>query len=122
MIRRPPRSTRTDTLFPYTTRFRSCCRKPHGQAVLLRAQDVDGEAPGVAEAVEAGGFPVEAEQDQRRLQRNRGEGVNGDSAVASGKVAFSHHSDAGRKAAQDAAKGKGIKRHETQTPKRKSVV
>src|SRR3546814_1255855 len=25
MIRRPPRSTRTDTLFPYTTRFRSRC-------------------------------------------------------------------------------------------------
>src|SRR3546814_5841392 len=24
MIRRPPRSTRTDTLFPYTTLFRSC--------------------------------------------------------------------------------------------------
>src|SRR3546814_6223826 len=24
MIRRPPRSTRTDTLFPDTTRFRSC--------------------------------------------------------------------------------------------------
>src|SRR3546814_11183217 len=24
MIRRPPRSTRTDTLFPYTTIFRSC--------------------------------------------------------------------------------------------------
>src|SRR3546814_8371233 len=28
MIRLPPRSTRTDTLFPYTTRFRSQC---HGQ-------------------------------------------------------------------------------------------
>src|SRR3546814_5056358 len=31
MIRRPPRSTRTDTLFPYTTLFRSCylwCRSP----------------------------------------------------------------------------------------------
>src|SRR3546814_5400735 len=26
MIRRPPRSTRTDTLFPYTTLFRSSCR------------------------------------------------------------------------------------------------
>src|SRR3546814_14731961 len=26
MIRRPPRSTRTDTLFPYTTRFRSHIR------------------------------------------------------------------------------------------------
>src|SRR3546814_13475106 len=25
MIRRPPRSTRTDTLFPYTTLFRSSC-------------------------------------------------------------------------------------------------
>src|SRR3546814_10948027 len=24
MIRRPPRSTRTDTLFPYTTLFRAC--------------------------------------------------------------------------------------------------
>src|SRR3546814_11060684 len=24
LIRRPPRSTRTDTLFPYTTLFRSC--------------------------------------------------------------------------------------------------
>src|SRR3546814_1149126 len=27
MIRRPPRSTRTDTLFPYTTLFRSHLRK-----------------------------------------------------------------------------------------------
>src|SRR3546814_19441265 len=39
MIRRPPRSTRTDTLFPYTTLFRSCVRlkerlnssAPHGK-------------------------------------------------------------------------------------------
>src|SRR3546814_12411058 len=32
MIRRPPRSTRTDTLFPYTTRFRSdhFVRTTHG--------------------------------------------------------------------------------------------
>src|SRR3546814_13384828 len=28
MIRRPPRSTRTDTLFPYTTLFRSLRRRP----------------------------------------------------------------------------------------------
>src|SRR3546814_277883 len=27
MIRRPPRSTRTDTLFPYTTLFRSVCQQ-----------------------------------------------------------------------------------------------
>src|SRR3546814_12654055 len=30
MIRRPPRSTRTDTLFPYTTLFRSPQRARHG--------------------------------------------------------------------------------------------
>src|SRR3546814_3627510 len=29
MIRRPPRSTRTDTLFPYTTLFRSRRRQTH---------------------------------------------------------------------------------------------
>src|SRR3546814_3612514 len=29
MIRRPPRSTRTDTLFPYTTLFRSTLRPYH---------------------------------------------------------------------------------------------
>src|SRR3546814_17331035 len=28
MIRRPPRTTRTDTLFPYTTLFRSGLRQP----------------------------------------------------------------------------------------------
>src|SRR3546814_6184395 len=28
MLRRPPSSTRTDTLFPYTTLFRSCHRGP----------------------------------------------------------------------------------------------
>src|SRR3546814_14455531 len=33
MIRRPPRSTRTDTLFPYTTRFRSVARLIEGWRV-----------------------------------------------------------------------------------------
>src|SRR3546814_5807697 len=40
MIRRPPRSTRTDTLFPYTTLFRSLgclCRPRRGTASLRRA-------------------------------------------------------------------------------------
>src|SRR3546814_8880436 len=32
MIRRPPRSTRTDTLFPYTTLFRSRLARDHGRA------------------------------------------------------------------------------------------
>src|SRR3546814_13776106 len=33
MIRRPPRSTRTDTLFPYTTLFRSLVDTLHGGRV-----------------------------------------------------------------------------------------
>src|SRR3546814_5280999 len=35
MIRRPPRSTRTDTLFPYTTLFRSLIGTPVGVALGL---------------------------------------------------------------------------------------
>src|SRR3546814_10644845 len=41
MIRRPPRSTRTDTLFPYTTLFRSLVRRSRhvvGGSVLGRAR------------------------------------------------------------------------------------
>src|SRR3546814_11588333 len=33
MLRRPPRSTRTDTLFPYTTLFRSLWRARGNEAV-----------------------------------------------------------------------------------------
>src|SRR3546814_10822325 len=47
MIRRPPRSTRTDTLFPYTTLFRSCL-------------------PEIAERRIAGAEIVEAEPDSER--------------------------------------------------------
>src|SRR3546814_9848161 len=36
MIRRPPRSTRTDTLFPYTTLFRSVRRLRHAGAISRR--------------------------------------------------------------------------------------
>src|SRR3546814_10609982 len=36
MIRRPPRSTRTDTLFPYTTLFRS--RAPDREAEVARLE------------------------------------------------------------------------------------
>src|SRR3546814_6591706 len=36
MIRRPPRSTRTDTLFPYTTLFRSIARKGAQRLAVAR--------------------------------------------------------------------------------------
>src|SRR3546814_10089963 len=44
MIRRPPRSTRTDTLFPYTTLFRSfdqCTPETHGDFRLVECHRDD---------------------------------------------------------------------------------
>src|SRR3546814_21128789 len=39
MIRRPPRSTRTDTLFPYTTLFRSRDREHAGVPQTVRPRE-----------------------------------------------------------------------------------
>src|SRR3546814_10571290 len=64
MIRRPPRSTRTDTLFPYTTLFRSFRAQRHAERAdrSLRAvadaaeEDVAGVGiAGHAARVRAGG-------------------------------------------------------------------
>src|SRR3546814_561741 len=63
MIRRPPRSTRTDTLFPYTTLFRSNA----GRAEYRTRQDVD--IPGYDDNAGRGDFsregrlPVAREND-----------------------------------------------------------
>src|SRR3546814_8067029 len=48
MIRRPPRSTRTDTLFPYTTLFRSLA------VVAKRALDIQAAVETVPERTECG--------------------------------------------------------------------
>src|SRR3546814_4693834 len=42
MIRRPPRSTRTDTLFPYTTLFRSHRATVRSAALRARAVETQG--------------------------------------------------------------------------------
>src|SRR3546814_14392391 len=41
MIRRPPRSTRTDTLFPYTTLFRSGAFANYKRTVLIALEDFE---------------------------------------------------------------------------------
>src|SRR3546814_2412037 len=51
MIRRPPRSTRPDTLFPYTTLFRSVHAEQRRPAGTVDRQDRAGEGA----APEAGG-------------------------------------------------------------------
>src|SRR3546814_14675263 len=48
MIRRPPRSTRTDTLFPYTTLFRSYARKLKPRAILIENVKALQSAPNLA--------------------------------------------------------------------------
>src|SRR3546814_5450869 len=54
MIRRPPRSTRTDTLFPYTTLFRSViiAFAVHELAIAFRFADPGDRALGLQEGVE----------------------------------------------------------------------
>src|SRR3546814_5030907 len=60
MIRRPPRSTRTDTLFPYTTLFRS--GRDRGIATISARIDLETERAIDAEVVPVGdkdeGTPV----------------------------------------------------------------
>src|SRR3546814_2115320 len=46
MIRRPPRSTRTDTLFPYTTRFRSWRFRGSAPGRSSGLRSVAQQAPG----------------------------------------------------------------------------
>src|SRR3546814_2813805 len=50
MIRRPPRSTRTDTLFPYTTLFRSLHQT--GEREAAHPHRIDGEEKEAAVGVE----------------------------------------------------------------------
>src|SRR3546814_8227418 len=59
IIRRPPRSTRTDTLFPYTTLFRS---DRHPAALLRRQSKIDQHAD------RADADPVQGLQNPRQLR------------------------------------------------------
>src|SRR3546814_8720494 len=77
MIRRPPRSTRTDTLFPYTTLFRSCretmplpCAKPIG-GTLKPLLGVDHVAGGKAVLA----APVLPQRHQFRRGPHRAHGL-----------------------------------------------
>src|SRR3546814_10259477 len=68
MIRRPPRSTRTDTLFPYTTLFRSVSLRPGDrvQAFLptRSAWPTHGQRPHSRLAAQAACAPCSARSEE----------------------------------------------------------
>src|SRR3546814_18958944 len=74
MIRRPPRSTRTDTLFPYTTLFRSVSApfhcplmQPAADAMADALAKVDLKPPVVALYANVTAAPVADPDTIRRL-------------------------------------------------------
>src|SRR3546814_19854114 len=87
MIRRPPRSTRTDTLFPYTTRFRSEGKLQHRGGDDQRDDadgDVDVEHPPPRQVVHE-----EPAEDRASHRRHREDGPQ----VAGVAAAFSWGDD-----------------------------
>src|SRR3546814_3358912 len=80
MIRRPPRSTRTDTLFPYTTLFRSQGRYDATLAAFLGDAKKLGGRPGIIllRQVEAGQriprMRIEAGRDEHEVGSERPQG------------------------------------------------
>src|SRR3546814_5020762 len=72
MIRRPPRSTRTDTLFPYTTLFRSRQRIEQPEPVALAAL-VDEAVAQVGTEAAAAGCRWRAVASMRRSEEHTSE-------------------------------------------------
>src|SRR3546814_7809109 len=72
MIRRPPRSTRTDTLFPYTTLFRSCPAKspPASPASTATAFSPSPRSPraNASSNTRASAGPTRSEEHTSELQ------------------------------------------------------
>src|SRR3546814_8316373 len=73
MIRRPPGSTRTDTLFPYTTLFRSACHGDAGAAPAAGPAVYPAARCGAAETGAAAGAPAGHRRALRRSEEHTSE-------------------------------------------------
>ena len=75
---RDQRSVGLGTPLPIAkTGFRRVEGEPRGQLRLISTEDADGERRSLGQRRVRGGGPVEAYQHQRRVQRNRGERIHG---------------------------------------------
>src|SRR3546814_1825605 len=68
MLRRPPRSTRTDTLFPYTTLFRSVTSKKPSSNVTVRSSSSFKVSPDRAKRTPTGLARRRSEEHTSELQ------------------------------------------------------
>src|SRR3546814_3814440 len=73
MIRRPPRSTRTDTLFPYTTLFRSVAERDGGGQCQPAWGLCDQRPVAVVAGVGAGAEPDRRGESQPRSEEHTSE-------------------------------------------------
>src|SRR3546814_6339049 len=103
MIRRPPRSTRTDTLFPYTTLFRSAARS--GAHLVDPAIACNSVHPGIQSR---SGLPLILRLE-RTLQRYLAQ------VVGVGRVA-------GKRAGEPAEPGQQCQRSEEHTSELQSLM
>src|SRR3546814_11952067 len=117
MIRRPPRSTRTDTLFPYTTLFRS------GLVEILdggkKDLSLDGIGPmraisrqGRSDAEDLGDLPGEEDGRQQHADQN----ADGEAVRVNDAYHGRQHDDGGRAGVilqvLDEGPGEGTDRHQ----------
>src|SRR3546814_4995749 len=84
MIRRPPRSTRTDTLFPYTTLFRSegAAQRPWKQDERVACQHAQFDAGAICQTMFRGQCRHEGlTQNRLRAQPGRFDGPAHDAQI-----------------------------------------
>src|SRR3546814_6944164 len=115
MIRRPPRSTRTDTLFPYTTLFRSGTGLDHQQVTSIQhlvAAAVPGLKPAMVAIVDEKGT---------LLARGTEEGLLSQTSTRAQEMRITYESRMGRTTEEMLGRSLGTDNVSTQVAAEKDV-
>jgi len=83
-----------------------------GESLLTRAENGDAKAALRFEERKQPGFVRDADQNEKRFQRDRGEGIGGHAVYHAGLALNSYHGYAGGECAGDSAKRYGIERRD----------